>query len=230
MQEALVQSSLGLAGDLDDVELIEDVEEAFGIRFADCDLQQCRTVGDLFELVKGSLPEGERIGRGCATAMCFYRLRRAILANFGRELRPATPIRELSSVPVDALYRVVRECGFRPPAPVISIWGCVALLLVPTLPLLSIGIGLTWWIAAATAAPAIIAYAYSPIRLPGGIATFGDLVRVVASRNIRALSNDGARLRTSEMWTALKDVISDHTALSKDAIESDTLLLAATKA
>jgi len=37
-------SSLGLAGDLDDVELIQDVEAAFGIRLADDDIEGCSTV------------------------------------------------------------------------------------------------------------------------------------------------------------------------------------------
>jgi len=38
-------SSLGLAGDLDDVELIQDVEAAFGVRLGDDEIEQCSTVG-----------------------------------------------------------------------------------------------------------------------------------------------------------------------------------------
>lgn len=34
-------SSLGLAGDLDDVELIQDVEAAFGILLADDEIRPC---------------------------------------------------------------------------------------------------------------------------------------------------------------------------------------------
>lgn len=72
-----MSSSLGLQDDLDDIDLIEDVEGAFGFQLSDCDLSHCRTVGDLFELVKARLPTRGLVGN-CATAMTFYRLRRAI--------------------------------------------------------------------------------------------------------------------------------------------------------
>ena len=50
---------LDLAGDLDDVELIMDMESAFGIRIQDDEAERVRTVGDLFDLIVGKLgPEG----------------------------------------------------------------------------------------------------------------------------------------------------------------------------
>jgi hypothetical protein len=230
-EETAVQSSLGLAGDLDDVELIEDVEEAFDVRFSDDDLRQCHTVGDLFDLVSNSLPEDDPSRKGCSTAICFYRLRQVLQPRFGIALKPATPITQLSEVPVRKLYRAIRdECGFRPPVPVISMWGCVGLLLVPGLPLAAIAFGLPWWLAPIAALPGIATYAVSPIRLPAEVRTFADLVRIVAARNVRALSDQGARLRKPEAWTALKKVISDHTVLPHGEIKEDTLILAASKA
>jgi len=223
-----VQSSLGLAGDLDDVELIEDVEEAFGLRFVDDDLKRCRTVGDLFALVEAKLP-GD--GSSCATAMCFYRMRRALEPQIGVELRPFSPIEQLSGISVRQLYDVIRrECGLRPPPPIISVWGCIALLLVPLLPLTAIGLGLSWWVAPMAALPAIALYAVSPIRLSKEFVTFGDLVRKVSARSIGLLASEGARLRSAEAWPALKLIVSDHTALNIDAINPDTLILAPSKA
>lgn len=114
-----MQSSLGLAGDLDDVELIEDIEEAFSLRFADDDLKRCRTVGDLFSLVEADLPDD---GSSCATAMCFYRMRRALEPLVGADVRPSSPIEQLSGIPVRRLYNVIRrECGLRPPPAIISV-------------------------------------------------------------------------------------------------------------
>ena len=48
-------SSLGLAGDLDDVDLVEDVEAAFSIHLADDEISRCSTVGQLFELIEARL-------------------------------------------------------------------------------------------------------------------------------------------------------------------------------
>jgi hypothetical protein len=42
--------NIGMLGDLDDVELLEEVEKHFGIRFSDQEAEQVRTVGAFFEL------------------------------------------------------------------------------------------------------------------------------------------------------------------------------------
>lgn len=54
-------SSLGLAGDLDDVDLVEDVEAAFSIRLGDDEISRCSTVGQLFELIEARLPQMPRL-------------------------------------------------------------------------------------------------------------------------------------------------------------------------
>jgi hypothetical protein len=216
---------LGLVGDLDDVELVEDIETAFALRFEDDDLRECRTVGDLFAIIERSLPTSA-VGGSCATSMCFYRLRRALRSRVDCDLRPDNPIECLKHISIRELYRVIEsDCGLRPPTQIISIWGCVALLLIAALPLGCISLGWPWWLAAASALPAIVLYSFAPIRLPKNIITFGDLVRRVAARSIGSLSAKGARLRPPEAWAVLKDIVSDHTVLPKDEISRDTLLL-----
>lgn len=225
-----MRSSLGLQGDLDDVELIEDVEEAFGLRFWDAELTRCRTVGDLFELVQARLPSEGSTGN-CATAMAFYRLRRAIQPHVAITLRPNSPIAALNGISVRELHRIIKEeCGLRPPLPYVSILGCIALALIASLPLTVIALGLEWWIAAASALLACGIYRKAPIRLPDQVTTFGDLVRVVSSRSVGALMQQGARLRATEAWDAFGDILSDHTLLPKDAIVLDTLILRPKKA
>lgn len=222
-------SSLGLAGDLDDVELIQDVEAAFGVRLADDEIEQCSTVGQLFELIKARLPKLPS-GQSCSTAMCFYRLRRALEPHSAIALKPKTSISALSGVPVRKLHQIIEtECGLRPPPQYITLWGCLALLLVVTIPFGLFAVGMPWWIALPSAALGIGLYRLAPIQLPGEAETFGDLVRIVSSRSIGALAGQGARLGPKEAWQAFTDVLSYHTQLSKGEIGPETLLLAPKK-
>ncbi len=223
-------SSLGLAGDLDDVDMLEDVEAAFGFRVSDEELARCWTVGDLFELIDARLPSEGSAG-SCATAMCFYRLRRAIQPQLAICLRPSTPIEELRLLSVREVHQIIKEeCGLRPPPPTLSLWGCIALVLVPALPLGALALDLGWWTAAASTIGPVAGYRLAPIRHPKSVQTFGDLVRQVSSRSIGELSKQGARLRTPEAWAAFRDILSDHTALPKDMITPETLILAPKKA
>lgn len=219
-------SSLGLAGDLDDVDMLEDVEAAFGFRVSDDELAHCCTVGDLFQVIEARLPSRVS-GDSCGTAMCFYRLRRAIQPRVGIRLRPNTPIRNVQRLSVRDVHRIIKEeCGLRPPPATLSLWGCIALALVPALPLAAVNLGFAWWIAAAFGIVATATYRLAPIRYPESVQTFGDLVRQVSSRSIGTLSKQGARLRTTEAWAAFRDVLSEHTALPKDMIMLETSILA----
>lgn len=223
-------SSLGLAGDLDDVDLVEDVEAAFSIRLGDDEISRCSTVGQLFELIEARLPQMPS-GQSCATALCFYRLRRALQPHSAIALKPKTSIATLGAVPVQKLHQIIEtECGLRPPPQYITLWGCLALLLVLALPLGLFAIGMPWWVAIPSAALGIGLYRRAPIQLPDEVETFGDLIRVVASRSIGALAGQGARLGPKEAWQSFTDVLSDHTQLSKDEIGPETLLLAPKKA
>lgn len=223
-------SSLGLVGDLDDAKMLEDVEAAFGFRVSNEELVHCWTVGDLFELIDARLPSEGSAG-SCATAMCFYRLRRAIQPRLAIGLRPSTPIGELQRLSVREVHRIIKEgCGLRPPPPTLSLWGCIALVLVPALPLGALALELGWWAAAASAIVPVAGYRLAPIRHPESVQTFGDLVRQVSSRSMGALSRQGARMRTPEAWEAFRDILSDHTALPKDMITPETLILAPKKA
>lgn len=184
-------SSLGLAGDLDDVDLVEDVEAAFSIRLGDDEISRCSTVGQLFELIEARLPQMPS-GQSCATALCFYRLRQALQPHFPIVLKPKTSISALSAVPVRKLHQIIEtECGLRPPPQCITLWGCMALLLVLALPLGLFAIGMPWWVAIPSAALGIGLYRRAPIQLPDEVETFGDLIRIVASRSIGALAGQG---------------------------------------
>ena len=216
-------SSLGLIGDLDDVDLIEDLAQAFDVPLSDDDLKRVRTVGDIYELIESELPEST--AGSCATAMCFYRLRRALQPRIKTTLRPQSEIKELETLAVRDLRKIIEgECGLRAPPPYISLLGCIALALTVVLPLSSYWLGLPWWVAIASALFAFGLFQVSPMHLPPGVATFGDLVHEVSSRSIGTLSQQGARLGPNEAWSAFKDVVSGHSSIPKDEITPETII------
>ena len=227
-----MRTSLGLAGDLDDVELVQDIERAFDIRLPDEELKRCETVGDLFELVVARLPNERDSADRCASAMCFYRLRRAVLSITPHlELRPSSSINMLRSISVRALYRAIQHAdGLRPPAPYLSGWGGISLLVAVAAPLALLWLGAPWWAAGIAVLVAITLYRLSPIRLPPTLKTFGDLVELVTARSIGTLAAHGARLRPAEAWRALQTVCADHAVTSDDEIYEGTLIIQPRKA
>ena len=221
--------TLGLAGDLDDVDLVQDVERAFGLRLPDEELTRCSTVGDLFELVVRKLPDGFAAADRCATAMCFYRVRRVIL-NLAPNLtvRPSTPIQALRSISVKSLYHAIqREAGLTPPSVYLSGWGGLALILFFALPIGLLVAGQPWWSAVLAAALSLALYRVSPVRLPPAVATIGDLIQVITAHNVAALAAEGARLRPDEAWRAFRTICGSHAVAEGGEIEPGTLIYAA---
>ncbi|HSG69337.1 MAG TPA: acyl carrier protein, partial [Planctomycetaceae bacterium] len=87
---------------LDIVELVMEVEDAFGIQIPDKDYEQIRTVGDLHDyIVRHRQPpdvEDSNKARVCLTSATFLRLRRAFIQLFGisrRSVRTSSQLDEL---------------------------------------------------------------------------------------------------------------------------------------
>jgi hypothetical protein len=53
--------NIGMFGDLDDVELLQEVEKSYGINFSDQEAEKMRTVGDFYQLAvaKAGVQGGE---------------------------------------------------------------------------------------------------------------------------------------------------------------------------
>jgi len=227
MTEAtILKASLGLIGDLDDVELVEDIEQAFGVSLPDGELSNCNTVGDLFDFVLARIPDRDVEADRCATAMCFYRLRRAVQSLAPSiQLRPSTPISVLRDLSVKSLYAAMQGGeGMRAPNAYLSQWGAGSLLIAIAGPVGLRLAGTSWWLACGALVVGVILYRFSPVRLPPQAKTVRDLVELVAARNIGELSAQGARLRPTEAWQALKALCSDHAAPSDGEISRETLI------
>ena len=74
---------------LESVELIMDVEDAFGIQIADEEASKIVTVGELYETILGKLKQAR--SEECMTAKMFYRLRRGLSALTGASRRAVRP-------------------------------------------------------------------------------------------------------------------------------------------
>ena len=219
-----MDSSLGLSGDGDDVDLIHDIEQAFGLTLPDSELRNCLTVGDVFAQVAARLPADPSATR-CGTAMAFYQLRRAFQPRVRTRLRPETPLSALKGMQDATLHRIIAEqCNLSPPALCMSLWGCIALAMMFAMPVSILVMGGGQWIALSSAFLAVCVYRQIPLALPERIATFGDLAREVSARSIGMLSDQGARLGVKEAWDAFRFILADHTALSKAAIAPETLI------
>jgi hypothetical protein len=90
------ENSLNLAGDGDELDLIEDIENAFDIRFDDNELENVLTVGDLHQTIlrhmSGAVPAPRR---HCRSATAFRRLRRAFKEATGEDVSPSTKVATL---------------------------------------------------------------------------------------------------------------------------------------
>ena len=71
-------NTLGLDDDWEPVEVVEGVEAAFDIRVTDSEAATLLRVGDLHRLLRNRFSNSQEASGHCATAMTYYRLRRAL--------------------------------------------------------------------------------------------------------------------------------------------------------
>ncbi|HSM94959.1 MAG TPA: hypothetical protein VLT91_02870 [Rhizomicrobium sp.] len=126
-------NTLGLDDDLDSVELVQDIEKAFDIQITDAEAERTLVVGDLYDLLLSKIPTNDT-NKKCASAMIFYRLRRAI-RNLGieSELKPATDMHFLETGGTRSCFKKIEaETGLQLPTPQLM-WigntGCLMLLI-----------------------------------------------------------------------------------------------------
>lgn len=98
--KALVRRSLNLGGDGDEIELAENFERAFALKFTNAELENCHTVGDMDELVWQKLRNRYGQNARYMSAMTFYALRRVLRQHAGGvRIAPSTPLGELPISP-----------------------------------------------------------------------------------------------------------------------------------
>jgi hypothetical protein len=226
-----MSNTIGLDGDLDDVELLRELEAVFDIAISDEEAWLLVTVGDVEALLLRRIPANEA-DRKCASAMACYRLRGALeRLGHGERLAPVAALPGLARGRVRAkLKRLERESGLRLPAAPATRLGCLmacvviaamtagAFWLMPSFPALIGGGALGLFVAV------VMLRLIDPGRLPDSCATLAGLARVAAVLNHGRLIRAGARHRAEDIWATLLEVLSIYD-LPKAEITRETYLL-----
>ena len=226
-------NSLGLDDDLDGVELVQNLEKAFDIQITDAEAKRIFTVGEIYDLMLKKIPP-EDTNRKCASAMTFYRLRRAIRGLcHDKKLGPATDLQFLEERRTrTALRNIERETGLRlPPAEMtwIGKLGCLMSVI-----LLVAGGALSLWhhlfvgLAGTTALSVLLAWSIlryvDPGKLPNGCRNLSGLTKKTVALNYGRLIKMGAGRRDNEIWDNLLELLSGY-CLPKAEITRETFCL-----
>src|SRR5260370_29092165 len=176
--------TLGLDDDLDSVEVVIEIEKAFDVEISADEAKAIFKVGQLFDLLQEKMKASDE-NRKCASAMAFYRIRRALIdlrVDVGRS--PSCDISRLHRIYTRSFVKSVEErSGLRLPRSTFSLVGKAGVALslvgmfgalaaiVAALPLMFISVPIGGWLKAA-----------SIILLVGGLVTGFTLMGVDAGR------------------------------------------------
>ena len=224
-----MRKSLNLGGDGDELELIIDVEEIFGIKFTDAELEACRTAGDLNEAVWRHLS-----GRGggdnirCMNAMAFYALRRALTpAGAGRKIRLSDPLDSFAQTPKQLASALQQKTGLKLRLVLGKLGTAGALMILAGIACLLLAIK---WHALLIGAAALFLGARFLLKRDSGAykrgcKTVGDAAVNIAADNFGLLAGRGARFDAKSVWQALCAALSWYGDCPVDEIGPGTLLI-----
>jgi hypothetical protein len=225
-------NALGLDDDLEPVDALVSLEEAFALKISDDEAATCSTVGDVYDLLHFRF--AAQIGEpgSCMTSMAFYRLRKSLRGKHpGVEFRPDTSLTPYAGWNVRAfLNRLRSDTGLHIPGPQgrwLSGVGCVLILLA-----------LVCVVIAAIKGPSTLAMAafglflagaalirFDPGALPDDCATVGKLAIKASALNYGSLARAGGAVRADGIWDAMAEVLSRHSDLPSAEMRRDTSIL-----
>lgn len=215
--------------DLDDVELLEAIESACGITYSNEEAERLRTVGDVYETLVEKLKAHDERRQVCFTAICFYRLRRAL-----RELGPIADIRPNSRIEelfptrrVDpVLERIQKRTGMALPTPGLGgFTSALTITLVLCVPVAAVvftkSVG-SWGLLALLGWPvAYLLCRFARTYIPDHYADVGALARAMAGLNLGSLIDEFGVRHKGDIWNALVIVIRNYTGFD-GAIDRET--------
>lgn len=229
-------NTLGLDDDLDPVEVAKDLEQAFAFKLSDEEAQSCSTVGDIYAVLLKHIGGSDRQSKRCATAMTFFRLRRAFrVAAPEVPITVATPMHLFNHLPAKPLIKQIRFLsGLQLPgaAPSKVAHAGVFLILSGILGVFASAVlapSMAFWSFQLSLAMTLSGMLLTKIdkgRLPNGVETVGDLARMAATKNFGVLVQQGARWSEESLWAAMVEILAERATLTKSEIRPDTLLLA----
>jgi acyl carrier protein len=223
---------------LEDLEIIMEVEEAFGIKIPDEDCTRILTVGGMAHYVENRLygtttPLAET---RCATARGLYALRRAMMSTLGVEraaIRPKAKLRTL--VPYSTRHQfwvsLERE-GLRAPPlrvpdgvqiAVIALAGLVGMLLLWGWLRYGRPVGALFvvWIPIACGI-AMYVLRRANAFFPASCATVGDLARQTWLENHDAAAMTPSAVTDSDVLERVKIIIAENLSIPKESLQAET--------
>ena len=218
-------NTLDLVGDGDEIELIQEIETGFGIRFDDAKLERLRIIGELYDLVCRKVDFDQNAV--CLSARAFRALRDAFpVISIG----PKTPIAILRGNHAsdrewcrETSHRSGFDFDLSQSGPIVS-WACfLSIFTPPALALLwteTSGYGALAWLMLWFALPL---FQIAPTHLPQQVATAGDLVRWSMGRNYARLRESGGIGTRADVWLVVCGIARD-AACFGGPINRDTTL------
>lgn len=174
--ETLVLRTLNFVS-MDDIDLIMQLEEFFDISMQNDRVTQIMNVGDMFDYLVELADGGEERRKACFSAVCYYRLRRALRSMAGGEL-DLNPAIDLSGL----LDRLRGDRSLK------EVWTELGERAETTLPGLALWFkpGFPW---------------VGPV-LPKNDMSLGDLARQAAGWGYPGLSTEFGQRHRSDLWNA----------------------------
>jgi len=214
-------------GATDSEDLLEAVEESFGVPIPPEDVSRIRTIGDLQAKVMDAL--GDSLPRGCLTARAFYALRRGlseVLHTPRERIRPSSETADL--LPFLGRRKTWRRLGdalglklprLYQPLPILGL-AAVALFIL-AMPYLIIT---RWsfsvlgaWVCGTVAVATMGPFA---LWIPRECETVGELASSVLVRNFSALAADGCT--PEDVLNSLKLLVAESFAVWSSELTADT--------
>lgn len=208
---------------LDAVEIVMDLEEAFGICIPDEEATQLRRFGDLIRYIQSRVNLSE--GDVCATSLAFYRIRNHLMRQLlvdRSAVRPATSLEEL--VPANRRRDWWKDLqtseGSRLPPLGRPVWleRTVFILIVSA----CISLLISWYLVVGCIAGAVLVALFTrPLatRFPAGCWTVGDLAHRLAR-----FSTPLTRVSPEEIERRVRLIIRDQLGLADSELRDETRL------
>ena len=207
-------NSLNLAGDGDDIDLLEDVERVFGIEVSDAEASDMETVGQLHELICNRIDV--RADAACLSATVFRKL---VAGMDGIRVRPQTRIDEAIEPKAsgEVLRKLENATGLklfirRHPASI-----GVSTVLTFAFPALVVASWSTLgnlafvWLLGWLAVPRTSAWSDAVFgKVPPRVETVGELVTQILPENYSTLAASGVTGNRGDVWKLLVLICSEY--------------------
>lgn len=199
-----------LAGDGDDVDVLEAVERAFGVKISDAESEDCETFGQLFDVVWAKVRRPNQIVLKCPSAIAFYRLR-AGLRKFGFEgkITLATDLKAFfrKRGAKQLRKKLAEEVGLELPHLSLTALSAAVLACISVVGLVASVTQSSWLPILATVILAAGVAFIVPRELPHTVASMRDFTSACTAWNYGLLARESGGARSHDLWHALAIVV-----------------------